>query len=663
MLVDVARIFPHGGLPLRYRNHSVGLLRSPTQKQGAAFYFIIEIVMNLISMLAPFSALEMVRNAPTSSKGNFTDGVLAKALSAVKNGDSVRKAGRDHGIDRITLSRYVKKKNSMEADETVKRVRPGKSTVFTHSEERELAEHIKAAARMFHGLSINKARELAYQYAKTIAGKETSIPSEWETSKMAGEGWLSNFRKRNTDISLRKPQPTSLARANAFSRESVAGFFNNLDEIRSIHPFQPHRIFNLDESGTTTVQTPPRVLAHKGVKQLGFISSAERGSLVTFCPCVSATGQALPPVYIFPRVNFQDHMLNGAPQGSLGLASKSGWMTEELFLKTLEHYQSHWKATKEDPILLLMDNHSTHCSGNAIRFAESNFIYMLTFPPHCSHRMQPLDVSVFRSYKSFYNQACSDWMLSNPGKHITIYNIGELSAKAFFRSFTPSNIMSGFRSTGISPHDRDIFGDEAFVADALREASNPTTPSGTPTTPSAMSSLAGSPVSAGGVLPALPSIPGPSSSSTNRPKQTSRILTRPSTQMNPSSDENEPVLNDDSEASSIGDSEEEEPSLPEDRHIEAGSFVVVSVANEQNRHHQNFIGEVLRHNGEAITVKFLKKSQKGRHFLRVSDEDENEIDLQDVLVVLPTPDKSGGTHRRAAMLTFPHNLIALYNIN
>ncbi|KAK4024002.1 hypothetical protein OUZ56_009393 [Daphnia magna] len=50
--------------------------------------------------------------------------------------------------------------------------------------------------------------------------------------------------------------------------------------------------------------------------------------LVTLACAVSATGNSIPPFFIFPRANFKPHMLNGAPLGSKGTANKSGWMLE-----------------------------------------------------------------------------------------------------------------------------------------------------------------------------------------------------------------------------------------------------------------------------------------------------------------------------------------------
>ncbi|KAK9695678.1 hypothetical protein QE152_g32418 [Popillia japonica] len=46
-----------------------------------------------------------------------------------------------------------------------------------------------------------------------------------QTLRMAGWHWLAGFRNRHPDISLRKPEPTSKARAMTFNKPQVATFF------------------------------------------------------------------------------------------------------------------------------------------------------------------------------------------------------------------------------------------------------------------------------------------------------------------------------------------------------------------------------------------------------------------------------------------------------
>lgn len=44
------------------------------------------------------------------------------------------------------------------------------------------------------------------------------------------------------------------------------------------YKFPPSRIYNLDETGVTTVLRPRKIIANKGIKQVGAIVSAERGT-------------------------------------------------------------------------------------------------------------------------------------------------------------------------------------------------------------------------------------------------------------------------------------------------------------------------------------------------------------------------------------------------
>jgi len=48
-------------------------------------------------------------------------------------------------------------------------------------------------------------------------------------------------------------------------------------------------------------------------------------------------------------------MIRGAPPGTLGLATPSGWMNQDLFLKVMEHFIKYSSSSKENPALLIYD--------------------------------------------------------------------------------------------------------------------------------------------------------------------------------------------------------------------------------------------------------------------------------------------------------------------
>ncbi|KAJ8939214.1 hypothetical protein NQ314_011202, partial [Rhamnusium bicolor] len=224
-----------------------------------------------------------------------------------------------------------------------------------------------------------------------------------------------------------------------------------------------------NETALTTVHNPSNIIGQKGLKEIGQVTSGERGILVTACCFVNTTGNSVAPFLIVPRVHFKDRIITGALPGTAVGAKKTGCVNSEVFMDILKHLHGFVKSTPESPILLIIDNHQSHISISSLEFCESNGIMLLSLPPHTSGKLQPLDKTVYKSFKSNFNIACNDWMDMNPGKTITIYEISGLLGIAYPKSFMPTNIINGFRSTGIWPLNRNIFSDEDFLSSSVTD--------------------------------------------------------------------------------------------------------------------------------------------------------------------------------------------------
>ncbi|XP_030257908.1 tigger transposable element-derived protein 2-like isoform X2 [Sparus aurata] len=377
-----------------------------------------------------------------TSRGATTD-VLERATSEVGEGKSIRAAAKDAKIDRMTLKR---------------------------------------------------CRELAYEFAKR---NNIPVPDSWSREERAGVDWLELFKNRQ-HLSCRTPEATSLARATAFNEHNVTLFFDKLASVINRYKFPPNMIYNMDETGVTTVQEPKQIVTQMGKKVVGSVTSGERGELVTVMCAVNATGNTIPPMFIFPRVKYHEHFFRGAPTGSIVTATKSGWINEEVFRVYLEHVIQLTNCSKDHPLLLILDNHLAHVSLKSVEIARENGIVMLTLPPHTSHKMQPLNASVYGPLKTYYKKAMDSWMRTHPGQTASIYAIQEIVHETFLSAMTPRNILSGFRSTGIFLFNRDIFPQEAYAPSMVTDRPNPDEQSDQPSTSAD--------------LPA-PSVTGPESSS------------------------------------------------------------------------------------------------------------------------------------------------------
>ena len=382
------------------------------------------------------------------------DNMNAAVREVLDEGRKCHAVATTRNISEATLRRYCSKVRTGGTVETVGY--PKNRCVFSTAEEASLTEYAKKAARLFYGLSTTQTRKLAYDYARTL---NKDIPSSWAENERAGEDWLSGFLKRNATISLRSPEATSLSRATSFNRFNVAKFFDILMEVYARDQYGPERIWNVDETGCTTVHKPAKVLATTGAKQVGAIVSAERGQLVTLCCAVNAVGNSVPPMFIFPRVNYRDNFVNGGPVGCVGRAHPSGWMTAAGFLTFLKHFVAHVRPSPTDKVILLLDNHVSHLSVDVLKFAKDNGVVMVSFPPHCSHKLQPLDRSVYGPLKRYYNVACDDWIVSHKGRTMTIYDVPAMVGLEYPKAMTPANIQAGFKVSG----NRNVFTDDEFL--------------------------------------------------------------------------------------------------------------------------------------------------------------------------------------------------------
>ena len=113
----------------------------------------------------------------------------------------------------------------------------------------------------------------------------SSVPETWRNNALAGRDWFTAFMMRNKKLSRCTPDATSLGRASSFNHHDVDKFFNNLETVMKTHKFEPSSISNVDETGVTTVQHPNKIVAQKGSKPVGKLTSAERGALDYCCLC------------------------------------------------------------------------------------------------------------------------------------------------------------------------------------------------------------------------------------------------------------------------------------------------------------------------------------------------------------------------------------------
>lgn len=165
-------------------------------------------------------------------------------------------------------------------------------------------------------------------------------------------------------------------------------------------------------------------------------------------------------------------MINTFP-GSLGLGNEKGYMTKEIFFHVMEHFIKCTKSSKQNPTLLLLDNVEIHFSTKTLNLAKDNDVVLFTFPPHCTHKLQPLDVGIFGPFKTHYDNAINSYLMSNLASPPTLYCIADFVRKALSKAATSHNIIKSFEITGIFPFNRNIFEETDFIMASITEKFDP----------------------------------------------------------------------------------------------------------------------------------------------------------------------------------------------
>jgi hypothetical protein len=87
-------------------------------------------------------------------------------------------------------------------------------------------------------------------------------------------------------------------------------------------------------------------------------------------------------------------------------------------------------------------------------WCEKHKTLLAVYPPHSTHRLQPLDVSVFAHLATYYSQALDDSIRKSEGRtSISKRDFFSLLWSAFEQAFTKKNMASAWSSTGIWPFD------------------------------------------------------------------------------------------------------------------------------------------------------------------------------------------------------------------
>ncbi|OAQ65585.1 transposase [Purpureocillium lilacinum] len=214
-------------------------------------------------------------------------------------------------------------------------------------------------------------------------------------------------------------QRIDAARVNGASTEVIRPWFNNffLPEVQAIKP--EHR-YNMDEAG---------IMEGNGLVD----GNAEKRSLQKKTPGSRAW------------TSFIDYWQF--------TATKNGWTSDQTAVEWLEKVFIPRTQPSDflERRLLVLDGHGSHETVDFMYLCYQHKIHLLFLPPHTSHVLQPLDLSVFSPLKHYYRKQVGFLSLLTDSSPVGKQNFLSCYQSAREQALTASTIKGGWKATGLWP--------------------------------------------------------------------------------------------------------------------------------------------------------------------------------------------------------------------
>ena len=323
---------------------------------------------------------------------------------------------------------------------------------FKTEQEDELEELLLLFARHGFPFTEKKLCQLAYELACKTKRKGFS-----PEKKAAGRAWLQGYLDRHPRLRKKLVANLSIARAMSANPVQVNKFFELYQKWLKDWKLElsPNHIWNVNESGLGDVPKPQKVIGVTGERSFQTVSG-EKPANTTLVTYISAGGVAIPPMVIFKASHVKDEWREAAPSGYFVRCSESGYISADLFYEYGEKFirflrENNLMVTGKKHMVLL-DLHKSHLFNlRYMQYMKANGVEVCSFPPHCTHILQPLDDTPYGVLKSKYQQELlqmNEWLA---GQRISKQQFFRVLVPAYTSAFSMDIIRREWANTGLYP--------------------------------------------------------------------------------------------------------------------------------------------------------------------------------------------------------------------
>ena len=269
-------------------------------------------------------------------------------------------------------------------------------------QEKDLVEYINQLTEK----GIPPTPSMVRNFAQDICGKRP------------GKNWSQGFCIRHKDtIQGGYLNNLDRQRKDADTEASYKYYFALVKRKIADYSVEPHNMYNMDEKGFSlgTMTKQYRIFSKEAVQRKRVLGHSQDGNRewITILATICANGSWIPLSVIFAgkegplRTTWVDDVELGRHDASFS-TSPNGWTNDRLGVAWLKEVFD--KATKgkarnsRDWRLLFIDGHGSHVTMKFLNWCDNHRVLLAIYPPHSTHRLQPLDVSLFSPLATFYGQ-------------------------------------------------------------------------------------------------------------------------------------------------------------------------------------------------------------------------------------------------------------------
>jgi hypothetical protein len=357
--------------------------------------------------------------------------------------------------------------------------RPGRPHFLNRDEKVQLSEWVNnqlepptlrefvRQAEEIHRITITRAEPILVNFgcpdmAAELWTEHQSMSNCWGRRTAKDQNLKLTFPEAIDTLRLRFATSALVTRWFGLMQPEIVGTPQNL-------------IFNFDE---IMVSAEPHCKVVTSCDKRVFRRREGRVPHITLGLCVSPFAEGPPPLFIVKALTQVTEFEMFHPSTLRVLTSASGWMTGDLFHQWAEMFVD-WldgfrlglqPEFRNRTAILLLDNCQTHCVMSALQIFAAHNCKVISFPPHMTHVMQPIDVACARAFKSALGR-CLDHFQKHPDQ-LWMAKDSELSrtrtrlvmaALSALGSCTMQICLNGFERCGIWPWSLQKVLDSPYV--------------------------------------------------------------------------------------------------------------------------------------------------------------------------------------------------------